>query len=314
MELLSTFLLIVITGFFEGSETAIYRANWIRITHWLNRRIPGAREATRVLRNREATVVAMLVGTNLCGVFATEFASRFCAETLGPAWTGLAVAVVVLLTLVLGDYLPKALAQSAPDRWLRVTGVFVNGSRIAFAPAVYGLVGLARLFAAPASGRPRDFVLTRQDFLAALSHRDDQTASAGAIRNLAARLFRFSAMKVSEVAIPVGRVKSVPAGTAGSGIGTVVREHGFSRVPVYDGDPTNITGVVAAKDVLGAPDFRIRRVGRVPGATRAIEVLRDLQRRGEHLTVVTDEGGRVTGMVTLEDLLEELVGEIRSEA
>jgi len=324
MELLSSLLLILCAGFFEGSETAVYRANWIRLTNWLNHRVAGARDALRCLDHRDATIVATMVGTNLCSVFATGIASRFFAETFGPAWTGIAVVLVVILSLILGQYLPKAVAQAVPDRWLRSTGLFLNASRIAFAPAVFGLSAFGRLFIAPLAGQGRRFSLTRQDFVAALGRRhgaagpvESKTAGPPAARRIASlvtRLFRFSGTKVSELAIPIGRVRSVAHDAGLSAILAVVREHGYSRIPVHEDTPANVIGVVLAKDMLAAPAFRVRRVRRVPETARAMEVLRELQHHGEHLTLLVDAAGAVTGLVTLEDLLEELVGEIRSEA
>jgi len=93
----------------------------------------------------------------------------------------------------------------------------------------------------------------------------------------------------------------------------IFNETGFSRIPVYQGDITNVTGIIVAKDLLAAPAWRIRKIPRVNESDRAMEVLRLMQRRGEHLAVVEDSNHQVIGIVSLEDLLEELVGEIRSE-
>jgi CBS domain containing-hemolysin-like protein len=127
------------------------------------------------------------------------------------------------------------------------------------------------------------------------------------------RLFRFSAMKVSEVRIPLSQVKAVPHDAGLNDVLAVINRHGFSRIPVYQGDLTNITGVIVAKDLLSAPAWRVRKIQRVNENDRAMEVLRLMQRYGEHLAVVENGNHQVIGIVSLEDLLEELVGEIRSE-
>jgi CBS domain containing-hemolysin-like protein len=148
MELLFGFLLILATGFFAGSETAVYRANWIRLTNWASRNISGARSALQLLDHRESTVVATLVGTNLCVVFATELFSHFFEGRYGPASATAAVVLVITLTIILGEYVPKAIAQAFPDRWLRQTVLPLSVSRTVFAPAVVILSGVARLLAA----------------------------------------------------------------------------------------------------------------------------------------------------------------------
>ena len=313
MELLFGFLLILATGFFAGSETAVYRANWIRLTNWASRNVPGAKAALQLLDRRETTVVATLVGTNLCVVFATELFSHFFEARYGPASATAAAILVIALTIILGEYVPKAIATAYPDRWLQQTVLPLSVSRVVFAPAVFILSGVARLLAAPVAGARQRFTLTRQDFLAALQKRDAESGSSRLVTNMVSRLFRFSPMKVSEVRIPLATVKAVPHGAGLNDVLAVIREHGFSRIPVYQGDLSNIIGVIVVKDLLSAPAWRVRKIPRVNENDRAMEVLRLMQRHGEHLAVVEDADHKVTGIVSLEDLLEELVGEIRSE-
>jgi len=313
MELLVGFLLILAAGFFSGSETAVYRANWIRVTNWASHNIPGAKAALQLLNRREATVVVTLVGTNLSVVFATMLFSRFFETRYGPASASVAIVLVIVLTIILGDYVPKVIAQAFPDRWLRQTVLPLSVSRAVFAPAVLVLSGIARLLAGRADGAGPRFTLTRQDFLAALRKRDAESGSPQVVTNMVARLFRFSAMRVSEASIPLAQVRAVPHNAGLNDVLAVIRDHGFSRIPVYQGDVANMTGVIVAKDLLSAPAWRIRKIPRVAENDRAMEVLRLMQHRGEHLAVVENLNHRVTGIVSLEDLLEELVGEIRSE-
>ncbi len=322
MELLAALALIVVLGFFAGSETAVYRANWIRLAHWVERRRGGAGLALRLLSWREVVVIAMLVGTNLCHVFASLVAVRFVAVHFGPAYSGLAVAAVVVLALVLGEYLPKALAQSYPNHWLVRSAWLLVASLALFSPVVVLLGALTRLFAAPfGRGGGRRLTLTRQDFLAAMRRRERHACATaeGDCRpgqtssSIAARLLRFSGMRIGDAAIPVGRVKSIAEPVDPAELRAVVERYGFSRVPVRRGAADNLVGVVVAKDMLSAEGPRVHPIERFKKSARALEVLEALQRRGQHIAAVTDDAGRVTGLVTLEDIIEELVGEIRSE-
>jgi CBS domain containing-hemolysin-like protein len=313
MDLLVGFFLILAAGFFSGSETAVYRANWVRLTNWASRNITGAKRALQFLDRRETTVVTTLVGTNLCVVFATVLFSHFFEARYGPASATVAVILVVALTIILGEYVPKAIAQAFPDRWLQRTVLPLSVSRVVFAPAVFVLSGVARLLAAPVAGTGQRFTLTRQDFLAAMQRRDTESDSPRMVTSIVSRLFRFSAMRVSEISIPLAQVKAVPHDAGLNEALAVIGAHGYSRIPVYQGDVANITGVIVAKDLLSAPAWRVRKIPRVSENDRAMEVLRNMQRHGQHLAVVENVDHRVTGIVTLEDLIEELVGEIRSE-
>lgn len=324
MEIVAGILLVFATGFFEGSETAVYRAQWIRLTTWVVRSVHdgrhhprpyGARLALRLLELREATVVACLVGANLTCVFASMFFSRFFALNFGPAYVSVAVVIVVILTLVFGQFLPKALAQSRPNHWLRRTSLPMAASAVLFAPAVLLLTGIARTFATPLAKTRARLSLTRQDILSAMRSalKKPVGGEGQPIASMVSRLFRFSGMKVGEAAIPLERVQSVPFDAGLKDLIALIEEHGFSRIPVYRHGRADIVGVIFARDLLAAPCQRIHRIDRVRQDARAMEILETMQRRGEHIAVVVDDKDQATGIVTLEDILEELVGEIRSE-
>ncbi|HDQ98744.1 MAG TPA: DUF21 domain-containing protein [candidate division WOR-3 bacterium] len=341
MQLFAVVGLILLSGFFSGSETALYRANWVRLTHWANRGRSGAGLALRLLDRREATMIAVLVGNNLVNVFASVIVAEFVARTFGPAFTAVGVVLLVALTLVLGEYMPKALAQSNPNRWLRRVAGPLVGATVLFAPASALLAAVARLFQPRRAGAPAgarsgptalsafssaraSLNLTRQDLLAALRQRERELArpavdagvppalSGPPISSLASRLLRFSGLTLAEAAIPLARVKTVPGGATREALLAFIERYGFSRIPVHRDGVDDITGVIFAKDLLapGAPE--VRAIRRISARARLMEVLDEMQRRGEHIAVVEDEG-RVRGIVTLEDILEELVGEIRSE-
>jgi putative hemolysin len=315
MEPVVGLVLIGLSGFFSGSETAVYRAQWVRLRTWADDRVAGAGLALALLRRREPTVIAALVGTNLCSVFASVLVSGFIADRFGPAYTGLGVVLVVALGLVFGEFLPKAMAQASPNLWLRRSAVPLAASLGLFAPVVLVLYGVARVFATPVARHRGRFPLTRQDFLSALRQREqgDPPEHGGPpISAMVARLFRFSGLKLEEAAIPLERVQAVPEGATRAQVQAVIEEHGFSRIPVYRGDRGHITGVIFAKDLLRDERPRVRRIRSVPEEARLIEVLERMQRASIHMAVV-ESGGKVTGIVTLEDILEELVGEIRSE-
>lgn len=333
MQFLAVAALVLLSGFFSGSETALYRANWVRLTHWADRGRAGAGIALRLLDRREATMITVLVGNNLVNVFASVIVAEFAARTFGPAFTGVGVVVLVALTLVFGEYLPKAIAQANPNRWLRRAAGLLVGAAVLFAPVSALLAAIVRLFrprhAGPVvtsafSSARVSLNLTRQDLLAALRQRERELARPGTdaempptqagppISSLAARLFRFSGLALTEAAIPLARVKSVPEGATREELLAVIERHGFSRIPVFRESREQIVGVIFAKDLLAAGTPPVRPIRRISARSRLMEVLDQMQRRGEHIAVV-EEAGRITGIVTLEDILEELVGEIRSE-
>ncbi len=308
MELVGIILLLLASASFSGSETALYRANWIRITNWAERGRAGARTALAVLDRQDRTVITILIGNNLVNNFISILVSRFFVLAVGPGMTPVAVAITVVTMFIFGEYLPKSLARAFPSPWLCRAALPIEILRHVFYPFVVLFWYMSRVLGPRRHNRR--LTLTREDYIAAFTRR-----GGGAHRNarLAARLFEFTQMKVGEVEIPIDTVKSVPLDAGINDVMAVTKEFGYSRLPVYSGTPENLTGVLVVKDLLSAPTRRIRRISRVSRDSRALAVLRQMQRRGEHLAAVVDEADTVTGIVSLEDLLEELVGEIRSE-
>lgn len=311
MEPIAALFLIGAGAFFCATEASLYRANWIRLTNWAKQGQAGARAALALLDQRDQAIVTILIGTNLAYNFLSILLTRFFTLHFGPAAAPIAVLIAVAAAFVGSEYLPKTIGQAFPNRWLRRAALPLGTVWILFWPLVLVLSGIGRLLGPRPTTRGEP-TITPEDYVAALSRRAG--AAAPRTAQIAKRLFRFSAMPVAEIQIPIEEVKSVRHDAGLNEIMAVTSEYGFSRIPVYTDRPDNITGVIVVKDLLAAPAHRIRRISRIPGQSRALAVLRQLQRRGEHLAVVTDEQDRVTGIVSLEDLIEELVGEIRSEA
>ena len=234
-----------------------------------------------------------------------------------PAWVagalagGLAYLAVETLAPRLGLLLPDDLADRAAELVSRAIAVFrrpLERPAVVIAGWMAGEGGLARqsVLRFVAYGR--------------VEEGEEAALDAGG-RELLSRVRAFHQRPVRAVMTPRVRVVALPSDLTGPALLTALREQRFSRVPVYRGERDNIVGVVYAKDLLGrdltAPGFRLELSLRsptfIPVSMRAGEVFRELRRRKVHLALVVDEYGGIAGLVTMEDLLEELFGEIRDE-
>jgi len=320
VKILLGLIAILIAGFFEGSETSFTRANWIRLTTWNRAKRFGTEKALKLLERKEKILVTTLIGSNLFIVLASIAFSNYFITNLGTNYAGLAAVIVIILSLIFSQFLPKTVAQAFPDQWACTVAYLLFWLMKVFSPASYILSSLARTITTPLARNINYFAsLSRKDFVIALREYDRVieaqrgTASGRHLSGIAARLFEFGRMKVREVALPLSRAVLVPEQIPLADLCEEIKKYSFSRYPVYQRTPENITGVVYTKDLLFLPHQRIRRAYFVSGETRAMEVLTEMRHRGEHLAIVHDENNQVTGIVTLEDLIEELVGEIRSE-
>lgn len=313
MSLLIALLAILIQGFFAGSETAFIAANRIRLKSWADLGDQRAQQVLRLLDQKEEVIIGMLLGTNLAMVAAATLFSGYFIAHVGPAATLLAIGIQVAISLVLGEFLPKIVAQAGPESVARHITPVIRVVTWILRPVLSGLKVISGLTRVILTREDSHRLVGRHDFLAAvreaerLGHLPDR--SSGIVKNL----LGFTDTRVRDVMTPLSQVVAVPKGASPRELASIFAAHGYSRYPVYEGDKRKIIGLVYLKDLL----FKRRVVSRpaffVADNRSAMEILKEMQRRGEHIAVVVDRHRVPIGIATLEDLLEELVGEIRSE-
>jgi putative hemolysin len=311
-ELILGLAAIFLQGIFSGSETAFTRANWIRLATWQKQPTIAsllklrAESTLRLLEQKERVLIITLIFTNLFVVSASVIFSRFFIVHFGPAYTSIAVLVVVMLSLIFGDFLPKALAQAFPEYWVIIASPLIE------------LLLMIMNFFRPKNKTKKFHELSRQDFLYLLQ---EQKSGTSLVTNqMAKALFDFSRLSVYEIMVPKERIIAFSENADLKIIKKTIEKYRFSRYPVYQKDNHNIIGIIHIKDILIAmrkKGFQINDMIRAPyrvlNQAKAMPVLKAMSRQGEHMAIVEDENGATIGIITLEDLLEEIVGEIRSE-
>jgi CBS domain containing-hemolysin-like protein len=315
----------VLAAFFAGSETALVSVNWIRLEHWLEKGRAGAATLERFVADPSRLLGTTLVGTNIATITTSSLVSWALARSL-PGWApgavGLLSTIVVTLTLlVFGEIIPKVFGRRLTDV---VTLRVVHPLRVfywIFFPVIWVVTGLARMLLRPfgvesATWRRR---LTKDQLRLLLTSEGER---AGAVdeqeTKLISGIFEFALTTVEEVMVPRTDIVGLQSGATVGDACEIVRSRGFSRLPVFTPDRESIEGMVHSRDLLGisrdAPiDELVRPLPHVPETKTCDELFRELQARRQHMAVIVDEHGTLAGVVTLEDLLEELVGEIEDE-
>jgi putative hemolysin len=334
----SIFMLLLGNGFFSGSEIAVITARRSRIEALIEE---GSRAAGRVKGLQDhmdqflATVqIGVTVMGTLAGVLGGVLASRYVEPELSSMalsrWVPSALLAgalvggfIIYVELVLGELVPKALALRYTETFaLIVSGPFKLMAR-ASRWAVRLLAGSTRLvlrvFGIRESG-PRSFVSEEE-----IKHLAKKGRQQGILSQTEMEIihgvFDLTDTPVRKVMISRPKIFGLDAETPASEVGRLIVESGFSRIPVYEGSVDNIVGLVYAKDVLRVLERQesvvVRRllhpVPFVPETKKVGSLLKELQKRRTHMAVVIDEHGSVSGVVTLEDILEEIVGEIHDE-
>ncbi|MFN8532707.1 MAG: hemolysin family protein [Dehalococcoidia bacterium] len=291
------------------------QANKPNIVQTLLRR-PGQVLSTIVFVNVVASVVTAAIGAQL--------AVDLWGAALGP-WALVAGIVIVLsLLLVFGEILPKAVGALWPEQIASLVVRPVHLLSVLLTPVVRGLELMTGMLLRPFGwrrGGPATILVSEEEVHLLLSVGREQGVIEADELDMIDNIFELEETTAREVMTPRVAMVCAPADSSPHEIAELIVQTGYSRIPVYDNSIDHIVGVVYAKDLLakliGAAPFAIREIARephiIPPGVRVDQLLHDLQERNTHLAIVMDEYGGVEGLVTIEDLLEEIVGEIQDE-
>jgi CBS domain containing-hemolysin-like protein len=324
LELLSLVALLLISALLTGAEAAYFSLGRARLKRLAEERGSGDSALQPLLRRPHDLLVTLLVGTTLVQIAASAFAAAIAAKMFGPVGLPIAIGTMTVLLVVFGEVLPMTLAVEHPERYsawvnrpVRWLSVFVWPFRVL-------LGGLATLtLRVVGSERKQGQPEISEEELRTLV---DVGAREGVVdrteREMIHKVFELEDTLVREVMVPRPDMFCLDLATPPPEILPLLREHLHSRVPVFDETVDQIVGVLYTKDLLPylrglPPDFDLRAHLHppyfVPESKRADALLREFQAKKLHLAIVVDEYGGTAGLVALEDLLEELVGEIRDE-
>jgi len=309
------------TMFFSAAEMAFIAANRLRIRHLAEEGNRTAAAYLEAFRQPERTLSTAMMGVTISHIVASSAATIALLPLLGALAPVVVTATLTLVMLVFGEIIPKAVAREwATALILRVYHLLTWASValapfVAFSNAVVG--GLLRLFGA---GKPnsRHFV-SREELKALLAMEPGEADVTTQEAEMIDKIFDLGDTTVREIMVPLVDVVMLADTASRRDAVGLIRDRGFSRIPIYRQRESNIVGVVAAMDLLrrGGEAHRLDELMRppyyVPETKRIDDLLREMQRGRMHLAVVVDEYGGSTGIVTLEDIVEEIVGEIQDE-
>lgn len=327
LSLIAIVGLLVLSALFSGSETALTASNQARIHHLLRKGNRRARTVTRLMEAREQLIGAILLGNNLVNILASALATSILIGFFGDVGVAIATVVMTTLVLIFSEILPKTYALSNADRVALGVAPVIRVLVAFFSPITRALnlvVGATlRLFGAGA-GSPR-VVTASEEIRSTIALRAQEGEVVKHDRDMLGSVLDLIDVRVDEVMVHRRNMFAVNADDATSSLVEQILSSPYTRVPVWRDDPDNIVGIVHAKDLLKA--LHVHRgplddldvtpvVGEpwfVPETTSLRQQLNAFRRRRAHVALVVDEYGTLMGLVTLEDILEEIVGDIADE-
>ncbi len=317
---------LVVQAFFAASEIALVSADDLKVRAGSEGGHERSRMLGELLANRDRLLALTLTGTNLATVVAAVLLTSFLHQ-IRPHLVYLAPFILTPITLVLGEWIPKLLTLGNPHAFALFATRPLRFLAAMLAPLLGAETVLSRLLRRLA-GVPADagsVFLSREDLARLMRRRlgdaseQPHDAILPAEQLMISRIFRFSQADARKAMVPLVGVDAVPEETSLAAAIETVRREGFSRIPVFRRRITDIVGVVHVFDLLQAPDLSrpvsdvMRPVSYFPESMPLDEVLVAMQRTGENLAVIVDEYGGSAGILTLEDLIEEIVGNIEDE-
>ena len=310
---------LVLEGFFSGSEIALVNADKYKLALATESGSRRARFALHLVKHPALFFSTTLFGTNLCTITATVVATFFVINRFGETYAPLAI-LYWPFTLIFGEIVPKAIYQHNADRMvMRIAPPLLAVSYVLY-PAVWVFSKLTDVLLGGVKRKAEMEQPISRDELELMLEvgKPEDSDVKPAERTLISRLFDLEDKRVRQIMPPLVDVVSIPIGASRDSACGVLDESGFSRVPVIEDDPFNVTGVLTGTDLLfGERDKSVRELMRqayfVPEEMPLDELLIAMKRGGQPMAVAVDEYGAATGVVTVEDLLEEVVGEIQDE-
>ena len=328
-------VLLTVSGFFSGSETALTAASRGKLRSQSDRGSKGAQAALRVTEDSEKMIGALLLGNNVVNILAASLATALLTRLFGDSGVAFATLGMTVLVLVFGEVLPKTVAITFPETFAARVAPVIQIMIWIFSPIInvvrLFVRGLLYLFGVRTD--PNSHILALREEIAgviALGHSEGAVEKEDRDRLLGA--LDLTSRTVEEIMRHRSQIEMIDADTAPDDIISQALASPHTRLPVYRGDDENILGVVHAKDLLREMNNVLRAGDRtvlnlasvdvlkvamkpyfVPETTTLDEQMRQFLKRRTHFALVVDEYGALRGLITLEDILEEIVGEITDE-
>ena len=317
-------LCVVMSAYFSATETAFNTFNKIRVKNLAEKGNKRAARALELAENYDTLISTILIGNNIVNILAASLATLYFTDLLagGSAAqfaTTISTAVMTLLVLTFGEICPKTIAKQTPDKFVLFATPIISALVVLFKPLSFIFKQLqnmlSKIFKAD-----EDQGMTEEELISIIEEATEEGGLDEEESTLIKSAIEFNELEVGDIFTPRIDITAIRSDISKEDLAKVFTESGYSRIPIYDDDLDNIHGIVYYKDFFSDAQSTeipiseiVKPVMYVTKTQKINDVLKDLQEKQMHMAVVTDEYGSTAGIVTLEDILEEIVGEIWDE-
>ena len=321
LQLVILVLLLSASAFFSSAETALMTSNKLRIRNLAENGDKRAEKVLEITANTDKMLSAILIGNNIVNLSASALSTTLTLKVFGSSLVGVATGVLTFLILVFGEITPKNVAsKNAEDMALKYIGI-ISVLVIVLTPVIYVVNKVAGIVISLFVKNNDDNNMVTEDELRAMvevSHEDGVIEKEG--QKMIVNVVDFGDTVAGDIMLPRVDMVMVSVESSYGEILKIFREERYTRIPVYEESPDNVIGILNVKDFLLIEDkenFSVKEHLREPLYTyeykKTSSLMVDMRKTGANIVIVLDEYGTTVGLITLEDMLEEIVGEIRDE-
>ncbi|MFW5991855.1 MAG: hemolysin family protein [Halanaerobiaceae bacterium] len=314
--------LFILSAFFSGSETALMSVNRIKIRELAQEGDKKARTVDRLLNDQTRLLTTILVGNNLVNIAASAIATSLTIEIFGNSGVGIATGLVTLIVLIFGEITPKSLGSKKAVKYSKFVAPFLYWLEKLIAPVISFFVFIIRVFVGEGNLVSSSF-LSEEEIRRFVNVSEEEGVIKKTERRMINSIFEFDDTSVREIMVPRIDMVCVEENTNLRQLVELAVEKGHSRIPMFQETIDKITGIIYVKDLLKLligdedEDISIKQYTRtayfIPESKKINELLAEMKKRKVHIAIVLDEYGGTAGLITIEDLLEEIVGDIQDE-
>ncbi len=321
-RLVALVALLGLSGFFSGSETALLSLDKLRMRFLQQKEYPGANKLAALLDNPDRLLSGILVGNNLANIAASVIATGLFVSYFGDQGEWLTIIILTPILLIFSEICPKTYAAQYPEK---VSFLVLGPIRLviwALTPVILVVSSVSKFLTSFLRKKSAESLSISEDEIKAMIEMGEESGAVAAEqRKMLHGIFDLSETRVRDIMIPRTEVTGIDLSATFQDVLSITRKTSHSRFPVYSESLDNIVGVIHSKDILDyvgqTEKFDLKELSRspyyVPESKRIAVLLQSFRKKREHLAVVVDEYGGMEGIVTLEDVVEEIVGEIHDE-
>ena len=322
VQIVTIIALVLLSGFFSSAETALSSVNRVRLRALIEDGNKRAGLVDKILEHYSKMISTILIGNNIVNLGASSLTTTFVMAEFGNAYVAVGTGILTLSVLLCGEIIPKTIAKNHAEK-LALSYAFVIDKLMWILTPVIFIVdklstGIMKLLHIDPTAKMESMTETELKTYVDVSHEDGIIESEE--REIIYNIFDFSDAVAKDIMIPRINMVTVDKDATYSELAELFKEYMYTRIPVYEDDQDNIIGLVNIKDFIFIEDkenFKVSSILRKAYFTyeykKTADLMMEMREKAHNVTFVLNEYGACVGMITMEDLLEEIVGEIRDE-